>query len=218
MKILALDTSTTHLSLAIMDGEKVLAAFHEKVDRNHSSLLVPMIDKVLKKARVKIGDIGGFCIGVGPGSFTGLRIGVATVKGLAYSSRKPVVTVPTFDAVAMNAAGFEGVICVVLDARKNKVYAALYKSDRKGIKKISKYLLLPASDLLHLLEKYDKLYLLGDGVSLLGGSKAGTDNWYPRAEILGKLAVGSFRKKKFVTPEKLEPMYLYSKECDITGK
>jgi tRNA threonylcarbamoyladenosine biosynthesis protein TsaB len=155
---------------------------------------------------------------VGPGSFTGLRIGIATVKGLAYSSGKPIVAVPTFDAVARNASDFEGVICPVLDARKNKVYACLYKSGKNGIKKISKYLLLPASDLMKILEKYDKIFLLGDGVKLLGKTENETFDWYPRAEALGALALESFKKKKFVSPEDLEPMYLYSKECVVTGK
>jgi tRNA threonylcarbamoyl adenosine modification protein YeaZ len=218
MKMLALDTSTSHLTIALMDGEKLLAEFHERVDRNHSTLLIPMIDKVLKKAGAKLKDVGGFCIGVGPGSFTGLRIGIATVKGLAYSSGKPIVTVPTFDAVARNAAGFEGVICPVLDARKNKVYACLYKSGKNGIKRISKYLLLSAGELMKMTEKYDKIFFLGDGVKLIARPENETFAWYPRAEIIGKLALEDIKNKKFTTPEKLEPMYLYSKECDITGK
>jgi tRNA threonylcarbamoyladenosine biosynthesis protein TsaB len=217
MKILALDTSTSHLTIAVLDGEKILASFHQRVDRNHSSMLIPMIDETLKKANTKLRDIGGFVIGIGPGSFTGLRIGVATVKGLAYSSGKPIVAVPTFDAVARNVIGFGGVICPVLDARKNKVYAAFYKSDKAGIKKISKYLLVPAAELMKISEKYDKIFFIGDGVKIIARPENEAFDWHPRAEILGKLALESFKKKKFTSPEKLEPMYLYSRECDITG-
>jgi tRNA threonylcarbamoyladenosine biosynthesis protein TsaB len=218
MKILALDTSTSHLTIAVLDGEKVLATFHEKVDRNHSSMLIPMIDKTLKIAKTKLKSIGGFCIGVGPGSFTGLRIGVATIKGLAYPSGKPIVAVPTFDAVARNVTGYEGVICPVLDARKNKVYAALYESGKKGIRKLSEYLLVPASELMKIAGKYDKIFFIGDGVKIIGRPENEAFDWHPRAEVLGKLALESFAKKKFTSPEKLEPMYLYSRECDITGR
>ena len=85
MKLLAIDTSTDYLSLAVMDGEKVVARIHKKAPRSHSSLLVPMIDRILTKARLKLRSLDGFILSAGPGSFTGLRIGVATVKGLAYS-------------------------------------------------------------------------------------------------------------------------------------
>lgn len=218
MKILALDTSTSHMSIAVLDGEKVLASYHEQVDRNHSSMLIPMIDKTLKKAKTNLKDIGGFAVGVGPGSFTGLRIGVVTVKGLAYSSHKPIVAVPTFDAVAENVIGFDGVICPVLDARKNKVYAAFYRPVKGGMKRISEYLLLTVDELMKKTKNYDKIFFIGDGVKLVGRSENEAFAWYPRAEVIGKLALESFKKKKFVTPEKLEPMYMYSKECDITGR
>jgi tRNA threonylcarbamoyladenosine biosynthesis protein TsaB len=218
MKLLALDTSTDHLTLAVLEGEKVLGHFHKKIDRNHSKLLVPEIGKLLKKTRLKIKDIDAFCIGVGPGSFTGLRIGVTVVKGLSYSLDKPIIAVPTFDAIAQNAKGFEGIICPVLDARKNKVYACLYRSDAKGIKRISKYLLLPAKELMENLDRYDKVLLLGDGVGLLGKTVENGFKWHPRAEAIGKLALEMLKKKKFTTAEDLEPMYLYSRECDVTGK
>jgi len=223
MKLLSIDTSTDYLTLAVTDGEKVLGRLHRKAPRSHSSLLMPMIDRILKKARLKLKNINGFCIGVGPGSFTGLRIGVATVKGLAYVSGKPIAAVPTFDAIARNAAHLTGTICPVLDARKGKVYGCLYRSDGKGsVKRISPYLLLPAEELLKKCEKYDILYFLGDYAEriapLLAKAKIALANWHPRAQVVAMLGLGSFRKKKFVSAEKLEPMYIYSRECDITGK
>ncbi|MEI6863445.1 MAG: tRNA (adenosine(37)-N6)-threonylcarbamoyltransferase complex dimerization subunit type 1 TsaB [Candidatus Omnitrophota bacterium] len=217
MKILSIDTSTDYLSVAITDGAKVLARYHKPSHRNHSKLLVPTIAKLIKRAGLKVKDIGGFCVSIGPGSFTGLRIGVVTVKGLAYALGKPIVTVPTLDVIARNAKGFKGIVCPVLDAKKNKVYACLYKSDGVTFKKISKYLLIPVDDLLNITGKYDKVLFLGDGVKLVG-SEEKVKSWHPRAEVVAGLAAGSFRKKRFVTPEKLEPMYLYSRECAITGK
>jgi tRNA threonylcarbamoyladenosine biosynthesis protein TsaB len=230
MTILAIDTSTDYLSLAIVKGGRTIAKFHKKAPRRHSILLVPMIDKLLKKARLKIKDIGCFAMSVGPGSFTGLRIGVTVVKGLAYALKKPIVAVPTLDAIAYNAARYGGVICPVLDARKNKVYACLYRSDGKKLKRLSRYLLLPLAELLKKTEKYDKVIFLGDATSdpasdMAGitvrcgiGHKAGYRvDWYPRAEVVARLGAELISMKKFVNAEDLEPMYIYSRECDLTG-
>jgi len=217
MKILSIDTSTDYLSVAITDGAKVLARYHKPSHRNHSRLLIPTISNLVKKSGLKLNDIGGFCVSIGPGSFTGLRIGVVTVKGLAYALNKPIVAVPTLDIIARSAKGFKGIVCPVLDAKKSKVYACLYKSDGAAYKKISKYLLVPAESLLKMISKYDKVLFLGDGVKLVGGEDK-IKSWYPRADVAASLAIESFKKKRFVSPEKLEPMYIYSRECDIKGR
>ncbi|OGW84825.1 MAG: tRNA (adenosine(37)-N6)-threonylcarbamoyltransferase complex dimerization subunit type 1 TsaB [Omnitrophica bacterium RIFCSPLOWO2_01_FULL_45_10] len=210
MKLLAIDTSTDYLSIAILDGEGTIERVHRKAERSHSSLLIPTIDRLLKKARLKLKDIDGFCISIGPGSFTGLRIGVVTLKGLAYALKKRIVAVPTLDVIAHNIKNFNGIICPVLDAKKGKVYACLYRSGDEGIKRISKYLLLPVSELSEKLKGIkEKIVLLGDAV---GG------DWHPRAEILGRIGLEYFKKRKFTAPEDLEPLYLYSRECDVTGR
>lgn len=216
MKILAIDTSTDYLSLAVMNGSHIAARCHKPAERSHSSLVIPAIDALLKKARVRLKEIDGFCISIGPGSFTGLRIGVATVKGFAYSLNKPIVGVPTLDVIARNAKDFHGIICPILDAKKNKVYACLYKSDGKNIRRISKYLLLPVSDLMERIKKLkDKILFLGDAVSLIG--EKNTIDWHPKAEVVARLGLSDFKDKRFVSPEDLEPLYLYSRECDVIG-
>lgn len=215
MKILAVDTSSDHLSLAVFKDGKVLAKFHKKVDRRHSILLVPMIDRLLKKSNTKIKNIDCFAVSVGPGSFTGLRIGVTVVKGLAYSLKKKIVAVPTLDVIARNAKNFIGIVCPVLDARKNKVYACLYRSDGKVIRKISKYLLVALDDLLKKTAKYDRVLFLGDMNTVLTPC---IKDWHPKAEVVASLAAEYYQNKEFVRPEELEPMYIYSKECDITGR
>jgi tRNA threonylcarbamoyladenosine biosynthesis protein TsaB len=217
MTILAIDTSTDYLSLAVMREGKIIARFHRLSHMRHSSLLVPMIEKILKKAGVALKSIDCFAISIGPGSFTGLRIGVSTIKGLAYALDKRIVTVPTFDVIARNVKNFEGIICPVLDARKSKVYACLYKSDGKNIKRISKYLLLSAAELMKICEKYGKIIFLGDALHIIGKTEKGKINWHPKADVVAKLAVGLFENKKFVSAKDLEPMYLYSRECDIKG-
>ena len=224
MIILAIDTSTDYLSIAVLKDGRLIAKFHKKAHRRHSILLVPMIDKLLKKAKLKIRDIDCFAISVGPGSFTGLRIGVTVVKGLAYALKKRVVAVPTLDVIADNAKSFKGVICPVLDARKKKVYACIYKSDGKFIKRLSKYLLLPLEELLKKLNKYDRVLFLGDYDTAAVASRClhlhrgGVKDWHPKAGVVAKLGAEYFKKKKFIKTEDLEPMYIYSRECDITGR
>jgi tRNA threonylcarbamoyladenosine biosynthesis protein TsaB len=223
MKLLAIDTSTDYLTLAVTDGAKVIARSHKHAPRSHSSLLMPAIERLLKKARLKLKDLGGLCIGVGPGSFTGLRIGVATVKGLAFVTGLPIMAVPTFDAIAANAGRMRGTLCVVLDARKNKVYSCFYRSDGKGgVRKISPYLLVPVDELLKKCEKYDTLYFIGDYAEriavLCSRAKIPGVKWQPRADAIAALGLDLFRKKEFVSAQKLEPMYIYSHECDITGR
>ena len=213
MNILAIDTSTDYLSIAILKDGKTLAKFHKKAKMRHSMLLVPMIDRLLKKAKLKIKNIDCFAISVGPGSFTGLRIGVTVIKGLAYALKKPVIAIPTLDVIAMNAKSFIGIICPVLDARKNKVYACIYKSDGKIIKKISRYLLLPFEDLLKKIKKYDKVLFLGDT-----RESNYKKDWHPKAEVVAQLAAEDLKKKRFVKAQDLEPLYIYSRECDITGR
>jgi tRNA threonylcarbamoyladenosine biosynthesis protein TsaB len=226
MIILAIDTSTDYLSLAILKDGRVIAKSHKRAHRRHSILLVPAIEKLIKKAKLNIGKIDCFAVSIGPGSFTGLRIGVTVVKGLAYALKKRIVAVPTFDVIADNAKSFKGVICPVLDARKNKVYACLYKSDGKTIKKISNYLLLPLEELMKKISKYDKVLFLGDlipgpGPGINSGPRPrnwfGKD-WHPKAETVARLGAEYYKEKKFVKAEDLEPLYLYSHECDITGK
>ncbi len=244
MKILAIDTSTDYLSLAVLDNGKLLSRFHRKAHMSHSRLLVPAIDRILKKSRLKLKKIDYFCISIGPGSFTGLRIGVATVKGLAYVLKKPIAAVPTLDAVAQNAKYFNGIICPVLDAKKNKVYACVYKSDGDTIKRVSEYLLLSVGDLMKKVSKYNKILFLGDVIGkrenwpafafdkkttrCFGGhirrrlssvnNKSHEGGWHPRADAVGRLGLEYIKKRKFTSAEDLEPLYLYSKECDITGR
>lgn len=218
MKLLAIDTSTDHLSVAVATEEKILGKFYGLVGRNHSRLLVPKIEALLKKCRIKPGDIDCFGVSVGPGSFTGLRIGVTTIKGLAYALNKKIVTIPTLDVIAYNAKKFHGIVCPILDARKKKVYAALYKSDGATMKKISKDLLLSVEELLAKTAKHKNVLFLGDGVALTGRPANEEIDWHPRPEGLARMAIEQYMRKKFVSVEDLEPLYLYSRECDITGK
>ena len=223
MIILAIDTSSEFLSIAVTNDEKEIASYHRRAHMRHSARLIPVIDKVLKDSRLKISKVDGFAISIGPGSFTGLRIGVTTVKMLAFALNKPVVSVPTLDVIAENARDFTGTVCPTIDAKKNKVYVSLYRSDGEGLKRTSRYLLIEPHGLVKKIKK--KTLFLGDGAEVykdvIGqakGAKFYKRAWHPRASIVARLALEKFRKKRYSNVFDLVPAYIYSKECDIRGR
>jgi len=132
MRILALDTSTVTVGLALLDEEKVLVEGMWDLGVNHSQVLLPALEGLLRIAGVTIGQIDLFACTLGPGSFTGLRIGISTVKGFALATGKPAVGISTLDALARGAVTVSTQICPMLDAGKGQVYAALYRSDDDG--------------------------------------------------------------------------------------
>jgi tRNA threonylcarbamoyladenosine biosynthesis protein TsaB len=135
MKILAIDTSTMLGGIAIMDdsaSDGLIAESRLNVKSTHSERLITEIEHCLKQSGVKISDIDVFAVATGPGSFTGLRIGLSTVKGFSYATGKPIVSVPTLEALAWNFPYSRYPVCTMLDARKKEVYAALFKWDNKN--------------------------------------------------------------------------------------
>jgi len=126
MKILAIETSTMMGSVAVMDKTQLIAEYRLNIKGTHSERLVRIIDEVLKDSGLEFKDLDGYAVSIGPGSFTGLRIGITTVKGLAFVTRKPVAAIPTLDALACNIPFSQYQICPMLDARKKEVYTALY--------------------------------------------------------------------------------------------
>ena len=129
MYILGIETSTKTGSVAVVSENGVIAQYSLNIEVTHSERLMSTVDRVLKDTGLVMRQFDGFAVAIGPGSFTGLRIGVSTVKGLALATGKPVAAVPTLLALAWNVAHAAYPVCPMLDARKNEVYAALYKSD-----------------------------------------------------------------------------------------
>ncbi|MFH1079425.1 MAG: tRNA (adenosine(37)-N6)-threonylcarbamoyltransferase complex dimerization subunit type 1 TsaB [Pseudomonadota bacterium] len=130
MKILAIDTSQKTVSIAVVADDMLRAEIFVKNGRHHSEILMPAVEQALRLAGLQPDEMDFFAVTVGPGSFTGLRIGAATIKGLALSTGKPVVGVSTLDALAFNAAlAGRQMVCPMLDAQKNQIYSALYRSD-----------------------------------------------------------------------------------------
>lgn len=127
MKILSLDTTAQVCSAAICDGDRLIAEITVNTGNTHSETLLPAIEQLLKISEASIDDIDAFACSTGPGSFTGVRIGVATVKGIAYGKNKPCISVSTLEALAYNLKGHDGIICPVMNARRNQVYNALFE-------------------------------------------------------------------------------------------
>ena len=127
MKILGIDTSTPIGSVALIDGEHIVAEHTLNIVQAHSSRLMPAIDTVLKWGDITAAELDGCAVGTGPGSFTGIRIGIATIKSLCYALDKPIVGVSTLEAIAYNLRWNEGLICPILDARRNEVYGATFR-------------------------------------------------------------------------------------------
>ncbi|MBO5143672.1 MAG: tRNA (adenosine(37)-N6)-threonylcarbamoyltransferase complex dimerization subunit type 1 TsaB [Clostridia bacterium] len=165
MKILAIDTSGPNCSVAIIDDNKVVADFTINNGTTHSQNLVPMVEQVQKFTNIELSDIDAFACSIGPGSFTGLRIGIATIKGFAMSLNKPVLSVPTLLALAYNVCNFDGVICSIIDARNDNVYAGIYRSSEEGIELVDDYVSDNIEILIDKLKDFDdNIIFVGDGV------------------------------------------------------
>ncbi len=167
MKILGIDTSTSCGSIGLIDGESLISEYLLDIPVTHSERLLSSIEHVLKQAAYLIEDLEGWAISLGPGSFTGLRIGVSTIKGLAFATQKPVAGVPTLDALASNISPTPYLICPILDARKGEVYTAFYRyEDGKNLKRISDYQAIRPEDLMRKIE--EKTIFLGCGIRTYG--------------------------------------------------
>ena len=136
MKILAIDSSAISAGCAIVDDGNLIAESFVRVGLTHSETLLPMVSNTLANAKLTADDIDCYAVSSGPGSFTGIRIGVASVKGMAFASGTPCVGVSTLEAIAWSCVAQDGVICAVMDARRQQVYNALFTSDGQDIVRI----------------------------------------------------------------------------------
>lgn len=126
MKLLALDSSGLVASVAVMEDDTLLAEYTVNYKKTHSQTLLPMLDDIAQMIELDLNSLDAIAVAAGPGSFTGLRIGSATAKGLGLALDKPLVSVPTVEALAYNLYGTEGLICPIMDARRNQVYTGIY--------------------------------------------------------------------------------------------
>ena len=147
MRILGIDTATMISGIGMVQDGEILADFRYDVKLTHSEVLLSHIEKLLKMLKLKLQDLDGFSVSIGPGSFTGLRIGLATVKGLGFASGKPVASIPTLDALAFLSRGERYPLVPLLDAKKKQVYAAVYETQNKKIIRKTSYFVIDPSEL-----------------------------------------------------------------------
>ncbi len=224
MWTLALDTSTKTASVALLQNDEVIIEIFANLGTNHTIVLLPIVENVFNISGVKMEEIDLYVCTIGPGSFTGIRTGVSTIKGLAIATGKPVVGVSTLDALALNLAASRITVCPMLDARKNQVYTALYRMNGNNIsEKISQE---RATDIKNFLQCVDgEVIFLGDGAEKYEGvireelaGKAyftiGTQNCV-RASMVGLLGDNKFRNGEGMDPGSLMPRYLRRSEAEL---
>lgn len=167
MKILSVDSSAIVASVALCEDERLLAEYTLNNKNTHSETLLPMVESILSFFSLQARDIDLFAVSSGPGSFTGVRIGTATVKGLAFAMKKPCVGVSTLEAIAYNLRFHKGLICPVMNARRSQVYTALFRSDGENIIRLTDDCAIAIAELDEILAQYgEEVALAGDGYEI----------------------------------------------------
>jgi tRNA threonylcarbamoyladenosine biosynthesis protein TsaB len=164
MKILGVDTATTSCSVAIVDETSLLSEFTIDREETHSKHLMEMIQTAVRMAGLNISDIDGFAVTRGPGSFTGLRIGISTIKGLALASEKPIVGVSSLETLAFQVSYSRDLVCPILDARKGEVYFSRYRFQNGHLIKQTKECVAPPEKVIEDLNEF--CLFVGNGALL----------------------------------------------------
>jgi tRNA threonylcarbamoyladenosine biosynthesis protein TsaB len=225
MNILAIDTTTKMLALGVyIDGKTF--EYNVELGRKHSAHLLVTIKRVIAELKVELSDFDYFASGIGPGSFTGIRIGFAFIKGLCWALSKPMIAIPSLDILAQNARFFSQddvkYVFPVIDAKRGLLYTTVYKKYGLKFKKIHAYSLLTVDEFLKKIKP--KSLILGDAVNFYkdrirrsanGDYILDCDYCYPQAVSLLSLALEKAGRGKVEDASKVKPIYLYPKECQI---
>ena len=167
MKILALDSSGLVASVAVAEDENLLAEYTVNYKKTHSQTLLPMLDEISTMIELDLGTIDAIAVAAGPGSFTGLRIGSATAKGLGLALKKPLIGIPTVEGLAYNLYDVPGLICPIMDARRSQVYTGIYRFENHEMITVEDQMAIGINELIEKLNAMDtEVIFLGDGVSV----------------------------------------------------
>ena len=229
MKFLSLDSSTKYSVVSILDENGLIYGQRRFFEKTRSDGLLNLIKSSLSKTKTKIEALDGFGVGLGPGSFTGLRIGLATIKGLSFALKKPCYCFSSLDAIAYNEAGLKKTnLCVCVDARRFNIYSRFYKVTpesngyKSGIKRISKESLLTLDSLLKKIGS--RIAISGDAIKSYGGEFQKKVHglqfmaekfWYPTPESIARLTLEQVRLHKSLDCFKLSASYLYAQDCQV---
>lgn len=224
MKILGIDTSTPCGSVGLLDDEWVVSEYLLNIPVTHSERLLRAIEHVLREAHCAIGDLDGWAISLGPGSFTGLRIGVSTVKGLAFATQRPVAGVSTLDVLASQISPTPYLICPILDARKKEVYTAFYRyGEGNFLKRLSAYQAIGPEGLVETIQ--ERTIFIGDGLKIYGDYLRNclpslaifppTLLHIPHGSAVARLGLELLRKKECLDLRTFTPIYVRPPEAEI---
>lgn len=167
MKVLGLDSSGIVASVAIVEDDVLIAEYTVNYKKTHSQTLLPMLDEIVKMTELDLTSIDAIAVAEGPGSFTGLRIGSATAKGLGLALDKPIIAIPTVEGLAFNLYDNKGTICPIMDARRKQVYTGLYRFENHELKIVEDQMAISMQELIDKLNDLDaEVVFLGDGVSV----------------------------------------------------
>ena len=167
MLLLAIESSGLVASVALMADDKLIGEYTTNFKKTHSQTLLPMLDEVVKMTGIELESLDAIVVSGGPGSFTGLRIGATTAKGLGLALDKPLVNVPTVDGIAYNLFGVEKVICLIMDARRQQVYTGLYTFEGSEFKVLCKEKAVGIADIVEEINQMGRpVVFLGDGVAV----------------------------------------------------
>ena len=236
MKVLAIDSSGLTAAAAIVEDEQTVAEYTINYKKTHSQTLLPMIDEMVRMVEIDLSTIDAIAVAGGPGSFTGLRIGSATAKGLGLALGKPLVHVPTVDAMAYSVYGCEDIICPIMDARRSQVYTGIYTfvpetaaedshEMRYRFKVVRVQMAVSVEELIRRLNVYGKrVVFLGDGVPvyreiLANGLKvpyffAPSYMNRQRAAAVGALGIRYYQEGRYETAAEHKPEYLRMSQAE----
>ncbi len=222
--ILAIETATAWGSVALTLKGKCLAEYSLQSRLTHSKRLLAGIRWLMQEADFSWPDVDGIAVSLGPGSFTGLRIGLSTAKGLAFAAEKPLLGVPTLDGLACQFSFVPQLICPILDARKKEVYAALFRCDADGIpRRASEYMVIKPEILADMIK--EPTIIVGDGVAVIEDTlirdlgelllipPMGIN--FPRAAGIGMLAAGLWQRREFLEPSSAVPIYIRASDAEL---
>ncbi len=226
MKILGIESAALVASVAIIDENVTIAEYTTNFKKTHSETLLPMLDEIVKMTGVDIKELSAIAISGGPGSFTGLRIGAASAKGLGLALDLPLIHVPTLDAMALNIYSSDALIVPIMDARRNQVYTGIYKNDHQ-LEVVRESMAVSIDELLDILreiDKEEKIVFLGDGVPVfreyIDENFEITHDFAPanlnrqRASNIAMLGMEMFKEGKSMVSDDMRPEYLRKSQAE----
>lgn len=225
MLILSLDTSTENGSIAVLENDNLIGAVFLSQKRSYSQILIPSIDFILNQLSLSLSDMEGFAVSIGPGSFTGVRIGISCIKAFSLALNKNVAPVSSLYALTFKLRDFKNsFICPVIDAKKGEIFSSLYFFDGKNFQTIIDEGYYIPSDFFSKLEK-ERIYFIGNGVEIWKEEveKNIKEAIFPRfnnflAEEVGKIGYGILMERKGKNPEEIFPLYFRPSEAELKSK